>query len=161
MTSKGPLSLKTFADPWSTSYEFSNDTYHARIWKSLFFDIIWVAVMGSPYIKVKITLRTQMMWGNYQNWKVLRVFQIRSQRGFREVSIMLWENFKGVSSVFEGSRRNVSCIFHGCFQYVSMIIHTFLKTFQMCFVILLSHLHGSHCSFPIRKRTCLKAFDQV
>ena len=94
------------------------------------------------------------------NWcseKPLKKIQGRFKVSKTNSKSVLWEfqrRVKKVSRVFKESVRCVSRKFHkksqGCFKNVSM---------KFCFSILL--LHGSHRSYPSRRRACLLISDMI
>ena len=64
-------------------------------------------------------------------------------------------SIKGISRMFQGSFKGVSRMFHGSFNDV-------LRKFQGCLKIVSSVLlHGSHRSYPSRRRACFLLSDKL
>ena len=79
---------------------------------------------------------------------------------FNDDSRELQGHPKEVQSVLQGSFIDILRNFQGCLNKVSSVFQEHLKkverVFQECFAILF--LHGSHRSYPIRRRACSKIY---
>ena len=72
--------------------------------------------------------------------------------------------FKEVSRVFDESfmEEEVSRMFQGCFIFFKGVSRVFQGSFKTTFKVFQKSfmLHGTHCSFPSRRRACFSSHER-
>ena len=110
--------------------------------------------MCTPQGNVIATAFNLLDWSSF--YRSCKDVSRKFQGCFTEVSRVLWERSKGVSRKFQWCFRKVAWMLHESFKVFQGSFMKTFRVFQNSFM-----LHGTHRSFPSRRRACFCLNDQA